>query len=192
MKIDQRYNAIVIGTSAGGLFALSTILRDLPADYPIPMMAVQHRGKDQKDVLEEVLQAKCHLKIKQADEKEQLQGGTVYMAPPDYHLLVESNGTLSLSSDERVLHSRPSIDVLFESGAYVYGKNLVGIILTGASQDGAYGISKIRQMGGTTIAQDPREAQFPVMPEASIQTKHIDMVLSLGGIRNFLLNLIQS
>ncbi len=184
--ITQKYNAIAIGTSAGGLFALSGILDELPAGYPIPIMVVQHRSKDQKDLLEEVLQNKCKIRIKQADEKETIKGGFVYVAPPDYHLLVEADKTFSLSSDEAVRFSRPSIDVLFETAAIVYKDTLAGIILTGASSDGAAGITVIKEYGGLTIAQDPAEAQFPFMPESSIQTKAVQHIWTLSEIKKFL------
>ncbi|MEI9955467.1 MAG: chemotaxis protein CheB [Ferruginibacter sp.] len=138
---SKKYGAIVIGTSAGGLYALSFILKRLPASYPVPIIVVQHRAKDQKDLLEEVLQTKCRITIKQADEKEKIESGFVYIAPADYHLLVEADKTFSLSSDELVHYSRPSIDVLFETAAITYTDSLVGIILTGANNDGARGNS---------------------------------------------------
>ena len=190
MKPDKKYQAVVIGSSAGGLSALSSLLTLLPADYPVPVVIVQHRSKDQRELLEEVLQNKCRIRIKQADEKEPVQGGMVYLAPPDYHLLIETDQTFSLSSDEKVLYSRPAIDVLFESAAVVYREQLVGIILTGANGDGASGIATIKKYGGLTIAQDPCEAQFPVMPKASIATQKINYVWPLSEIGAFLLNSI--
>lgn len=180
-----------MGTSAGGLFVLTTLLQKLPADYPLPIIIVQHRAKDQKNLLEEVLQSKCKIQIKQADEKETIQGGKVYIAPPDYHLLIERDFTLSLSADELVRFSRPSIDVLFESAAPVFGEKLIGIILTGASNDGSSGIKAIARNGGLTIAQDPAEAEYPYMPKSAIDTKKIDKVWLLGEIQNFLLKLIE-
>lgn len=187
---QKKYQAIVIGTSAGGLYALSTILKQLPADYPIPVVVVQHRSKDQRDLLEDVLQSKCEIKIKQADEKEKIKGATVYIAPPDYHLLVENDRTFSLSCDELVLYSRPSINVLFESAAVVYQDKLAGIILTGANNDGASGITMIKKYGGLTIAQSPAEAQFPFMPVASIETNNVNHIWTLLEIQNFLLKII--
>lgn len=189
MSKEKTYRAIVVGTSAGGLHALTFLLNQLPPDYPIPIVVVQHRSKDQRDLFEEVLQSKCKIKIKQADEKEKIMGGYVYTAPPDYHLLVETDMTFSLSADELVLYSRPSINVLFESAAIVYRDKLVGIILTGANNDGASGISMIKKYGGLTIAQAPAEAQFPVMPGASIETKNIQHIWTLVEIQNFLLQI---
>ena len=189
MGIKKKYQAIVIGASAGGLYALSTILKPLPSDYPIPVVVVQHRSKDQRDLLEDVLQSKCKIKIKQADEKEKIRGATVYIAPPDYHLLIENDMTFSLSCDELVHYSRPSINVLFESAAVVYQDKLAGIILTGANNDGASGIAMIKKYGGLTIAQAPAEAQFPFMPDASIETKNVTHIWTLLEIQNFLLKI---
>jgi len=189
LSVNNKYKAIAIGTSAGGLFALSNILEKLPAGYPVPMMVVQHRSKDKKDLLEEVLQSKCKIRIKQADEKEKIESGSVYIAPPDYHLLIEADETFSLSSDEPVRFSRPSIDVLFETAAMVFKDTLVGIILTGASNDGAAGMVVIEKYGGLTIAQDPAEAQFPFMPDASIKTKAVQHILGLSEIEKFLLEI---
>ncbi len=187
--INEKYKAIVIGASAGGLFALSFVLEELPADFPVPVMIVQHRSKDQRDLLEEVLQSKCRIRIKQADEKEKIESGLVYIAPPDYHLLVEADRTFSLSADEPVRFSRPSIDVLFETAATVFKDSLIGIIFTGASNDGAAGMAAIKKYGGLTIAQDPAEAQFPYMPAASIETKEVKHIWTLSVIKSFLLKM---
>ena len=190
MNPEQRkYEAVVIGTSAGGLYSLIELMDELPRDYKIPIVVVQHRSKDQNDLLEDVLQHKCKIRVSQAEEKEIMQAGTIYIAPPDYHLLIEADRGFSLTSDALVKYSRPSIDVLFESAAYVFREKLIGIILTGASNDGAEGISMIRRFGGLTIAQDPSEAAFPYMPKSSIETRNIDKVLSLQEIRELLLKL---
>ena len=187
--INEKYKAIVIGTSAGGLYALSGILEQLPLGYQVPVMVVQHRSKDQRDLLEEVMQSKCKIKIKQADEKESIQSGFVYIAPPDYHLLIENDKTFSLSSDEQVRFSRPSIDVLFETAAIVFKDTLIAIILTGANNDGAAGIVAVKKYDGLTIAQNPAEAQFPFMPKAAIETKGVDYIWTLSEIQNFLLKI---
>ena len=189
MEIRKKYEAIAIGTSAGGFNALSLILAKIAPDYPIPVMLVQHRAKTSQDLFEDVLQRRCRIRIKQADEKEKINSGMVYVAPPDYHLLVEADKTFSLSSDPPVQFSRPSIDVLFESAAQVYRDKLIGIILTGSNHDGAVGISEIKRMGGMTIAQDPAEAQYSLMTQASIDTHHVDHVLSLAGIRDLLVGM---
>lgn len=188
-ELHKTYEAIVMGTSAGGFSALSMLLADIPARYPIPIVVVQHRSKTSRELFEEVLQAKCRIKIKQAEEKETITNSVVYIAPPDYHLLIESNKTLSLSSEAPVRFSRPSIDVLFETAAIAYGNKVIGIILTGANDDGALGISAIGKRGGLTIAQNPQEAEHPFMVQASIATKKIKYIWSLATIRNFLLKL---
>jgi len=188
LKKERKYEAIVLGTSAGGLQTLSAILKDLPAEFSLPIIVVQHRSKDQRNLLEEILQYRCKIQIKQADEKEKIKRG-VYIAPADYHLLIESDKTFSLSSDEQVKYSRPSIDVLFESAATVYNDKLVGIILSGASSDGSEGISAIKKSGGFTIAQTPEEALYSLMPKASIETKNIDQIMNLSEIKNFLIKI---
>lgn len=185
--VTGKYKAIVIGTSAGGLLALSTILQALPVNYPIPLVVVQHRTKDQKTLLEEILQQKSKLTVIQADEKEVIKAGFVFIAPPDYHLLVESDHSFSLSSEEPVQYSRPSIDVLFESAADAFRETLVGIILTGSNTDGAAGIAAINNHGGLTIAQDPAEARYPEMPIAAIKNGAA-YIYSLSEIITFLLN----
>lgn len=190
MTGNGKYRAVVIGTSAGGLTALSTLLEKLPFNYPLPIIIVQHRSKEPRDLLEEILQTKCKLKVKQADEKESIESGFVYIAPPDYHLLIENDYTFSLTADEAVLYSRPSIDVLFESAASVYANSLVGIILTGANSDGAIGIRTIAEKNGLTIAQNPDEALFPAMPLASIETKKVNHIFTLSEIQSFLVNSI--
>jgi two-component system, chemotaxis family, protein-glutamate methylesterase/glutaminase len=183
------YEAVVIGVSAGGLTALTRLLRELPANYPVPVVVVQHRSRDERFLLEEVLQAKCQIKIRQAEEKEIIKPGVVYIAPPDYHLLVEQNGTFSLSYDAPVNYSRPSIDVLFETAAVVFKTKLAAIVLTGANADGSRGIKMIRKYGGKTIAQDPATADYPEMPGAAINTGYIQEIMDLDAIGKFLLDL---
>ena len=131
--------AIVIGASAGALEALSVILPALPATFDLPIFVVVHVPPDKKSILAELFDAKCKVKVREAEDKEPIAGGTVYFATADYHLLVEADKTLSLSNDEPVLYSRPSIDVLFESAADAYGPGLIALMLTGANQDGAQG-----------------------------------------------------
>jgi two-component system, chemotaxis family, protein-glutamate methylesterase/glutaminase len=186
MQKQANYLAVVMGASSGGLHALCTILSDIPQDYSIPIIIVQHRAKDERDLLETVLQQKCVIRIKQADEKESIVAGCVYVAPPNYHLMVEADKTFSLSIDASVQYSRPSIDVLFESAAQVYKDKLVGIILTGSNDDGASGIRSIYQVGGFTIAQHPKEARDSAMPVASIRTGAVKTILLLKEIQGFL------
>ena len=190
MNARNKHAAIVIGTSAGGLYALSYLLQVLPADYPLPVIIVQHRYRDQKDLLEEILQAKCAIKIKQADEKEKIEKGIVYIAPPDYHLHIETDLTFSLTTDSFVSYSRPSIDVLFESAALVFGRQLTGILLTGANRDGTDGLLAIKKYGGVTIVQSPAEAQFSYMPQWAIDKGAAKFVLTLAEIQKIFLDII--
>lgn len=191
MPVDMMFDAIVIGVSAGGLYALTHILPALPAQFPIPVIVVQHRAKDERGLLEEVLQAKCKVRIRQVNEKEMIEPETVYLAPPDYHLLVERDKTFSLSFDAPVNHSRPSVDVLFETAADVFDHRLLGIVLTGANKDGAKGIRYIRKKGGVTIAQQPETADYPDMPKAAIKTGAVQYIVSLDEIKAYLLGCVK-
>ena len=183
---NKKISAIVIGTSAGGLEALTILLKPLPEGYAPPILLVQHRAREAGDLFEEVLQRRIRLKVKQADEKEVIEAGRVYVAPPDYHLLVEGDGTLSLSCEAPVHFSRPAIDVLFESAAFTFGEALAAIVLTGSNDDGAEGIVAVKRMGGMTIVQDPIEAQYPFMPRAAIATGAVDYVWTLAKMGEFL------
>jgi two-component system chemotaxis response regulator CheB len=188
----MQYEAVVIGVSAGGLMALSGILKALPGNYPLPLIVIQHRSKDERTLLEEILQAKCAISIRQADEKEKVEGGNVYFAPPDYHLLIERDRTFSLTCDEPVNFSRPSIDLLFETASEVYEEKLVGVILTGANSDGAAGIRAVKERGGLTIAQDPATSLFPDMPRAAIETGSVQHILTAPAIKELLLDLAKN
>ncbi len=174
--------AIVIGASAGALEALSAILPKLPRNFGLPILVVVHVPPDRHSLLAELLRAKCLVAVKEAEDKEPIVGGTVYVAPPDYHLLVEVERTLALSCDEPVLFSRPSIDVLFESAADAYGPALLAIVLTGANQDGARGLRAVVACGGTALVQDPAGAFAPAMPEAAIHSVPGALVMSLDEI----------
>jgi two-component system, chemotaxis family, protein-glutamate methylesterase/glutaminase len=177
---------IVIGASAGALEALSIVLPALPSHYPRPVIVVVHVPPDRKSILVDLFRAKCSMKVQEAEDKEPIRGGTIYFAPPDYHLLVEKDKSLSLSSDEPVLFSRPSIDVLFESAADAYGPALVGVVLTGANQDGANGIKTLAELGGMAIVQRPDEAFSSAMPEAALAACPTARVLSLEEIAAYL------
>lgn len=183
---ESRPQAIVIGASAGALEALSVILPALPAHFDLPLMVVVHIPPDKRSVLAELFQTKCRIAVLEAEDKEPIQGGTAYFAPPNYHLLVEANETLSLSSDEPVLFSRPSIDVLFESAADVYGAGLIAIVLTGANQDGAVGLRAVVDAGGTAIVQAPQGAFASAMPQAAIAMCPTAHIMSLDAILSFL------
>lgn len=176
------YEAVVMGASSGGLEALGVVLPALPACFPGAILVVQHMLPTAGDYLPRALDARCALRVKQADEKESIRPGTVYIAPPNYHLLVEADRTLSLSTEARVNHSRPSIDVLFETAADTYGSALAGVIMTGANNDGSRGLKRIQDRGGHAIVQDPATAQMPRMPEEALKATRTDDVLPLEGI----------
>ena len=167
-SIEAHPKAVVIGVSAGGLKALSAILPGLPADYPLPIMIVIHLPPDRDSVVAELFDDKCALTVREAEDKEDILPGHVYFAPPDYHLLIEPDYRLSLSSEEPVLFSRPSVDVLFETAADVYGEGLIGIILTGANPDGAAGLKAVMTAGGQALVQRPDLAYASAMPEAAL------------------------
>lgn len=181
--------AVVIGTSAGALQALSGLLPLLPADFPLPILIVVHIRPDRDCVIPHLFQSKCAIAVREAQDKEEIAPGTVYFAPPDYHLLVEQDHSLSLSSDEPLYFSRPAIDVLFEAAADAYGEALLGIVLTGANQDGASGLRAIVDAGGTAIVQNPQGAYATAMPEAAIATCPEAKIMTIEDISAFLLEL---
>ena len=162
--------AVVIGVSAGGIKALSAILPVLPADFAVPILIVIHLPPSRKSIIADLFRDKCALDVREAEDKDALSPGVVYFAPPDYHLLVETDGSISLSSDEPVMFSRPSIDVLFETAADAFGEGLVGIILTGANPDGAHGLKAVADAGGRAIVQTPAHAYASAMPEAALRS----------------------
>ena len=166
-KLSRR--AVAIGVSAGAIEALSGILPKLPGNFPLPILIVVHIPPDRRSMLSELFATRCALQIKEAEDKEDIVDGTVYFAPPNYHLQVEADFRLSLSSDEPVLFSRPSIDVLFETAADAFGEGLIGIILTGASSDGAKGLLAVSNAGGAAWVQSPETAEVPTMPEAALR-----------------------
>lgn len=176
------FDTVVIGASAGGVEALGVLLGALPADFPAAILAVLHLPPDRVTVLPSLLNRRCALAVKEAEDKEPVQAGTVYLAPPDYHLLVEPDATLSLSRDEPVHYSRPSIDLLFESAAMTWRTRLLAILLTGASSDGAEGLREVREAGGAAWVQDPRAAFAPAMPAAALALCGADAVLDLPEI----------
>lgn len=178
--------AVVIGTSAGGLAALSVLVDGLAATFRLPLLVVQHIPSGVPTQLAEIFQRKTDLHVKEADEKETVRGGTLYFAAPGYHLLVEQDASLSLSQDDSVHFSRPSIDVLFESAADAWGERVAGILLTGANEDGAAGLEAIHRAGGLTIVQDPDEAEVDSMPRAALQRFAPDYILPLRDIHRLL------
>lgn len=180
---------IVVGVSAGGMNALRTILPPLPGGFTIPIAVVQHQKPSADDFLCRLLDEECSLSVKHAEDKEEPNPGAVYLAPPDYHLLIEEDKSFSLSVDPRVNHARPAIDVLFESAAEVHGENLTGVVLTGASSDGSRGLQRIKERGGTVIVQDPATAEYDVMPRSAIAAAEVDRVLPLLRIGSSLMEI---
>ncbi len=177
-----RFRAVAIGVSSGGVQALSSLLGALPASFPLPILIVQHIGPDAGDGLARLLDAHSPLHVKEADENDTPQPGHVYLAPPNYHLLVETDGQLSFSADPPVSYARPSIDVLFESAAEAFGPALIGIVLTGANHDGSRGLARIKELGGLVIVQDPADAEAPQMPAAALAATTVDHVVPLTAI----------
>lgn len=185
----MKYEAIVMGVSAGGFNALQAILPKLPADFRIPIIIVMHIGSTTDGFWIEMIGNNCGLKVKEADEKERLTPGNVYLAPPGYHLLIESDSSLSLSTDKPVNFARPSVDVLFESAADVFGGKLIGIVLTGSNNDGANGLKKIKKNGGLAIVQEPSTAVASQMPDEAIKITSVDYILPLHQIAGKLIEL---
>ncbi|MFP4029976.1 MAG: chemotaxis protein CheB [Desulfococcaceae bacterium] len=187
----NRFRAVALGASAGGREVLHAILSGLSADFPAPILVVQHRGPDSGEYLARNLDAGGPLRVKEADEKEMARPGVVYLAPANYHLLAERDGALSLSVEARIHFSRPSIDVLLETAADAWGPALAAGILTGANRDGARGLRRVADRGGTAFVQDPDSAESPEMPRAARLAVPEAHVLPPEGIAPFLTQLFQ-
>jgi two-component system, chemotaxis family, protein-glutamate methylesterase/glutaminase len=181
----MNYELICVGASWGGLHAVGELLRDLPEEVDQPVVLAQHRFPDSLTALPELLGLRTRRRVVDVEDKTAIERNHVYIAPPDYHLLVE-RGSFALSIDERVQFARPSIDVLFESAANTYGAGVIGVILTGANEDGAAGLARIKQCGGVAVVQDPAEAERRAMPDAAIAATVADAVLPLQEIPRFI------
>ncbi|MBF8757726.1 chemotaxis protein CheB [Pseudomonas guariconensis] len=181
--------AVVIGASAGGVAALLQVLSGLPEGFAIPVLCVLHLPDGRHSQLASVLQRRIHRPVREARDKEGIAPGLIYVAGPGYHLSVERDLSLSLSQEEPVHFSRPAIDFLFQSAADAYGAGLLGVLLTGANEDGAQGLLQIKNSGGRTVIQDPRDAQVALMPEAALALQQPDHILSLSGIGHLLATL---
>lgn len=179
---DSRLEAVVIGGSAGAVEALDSLLPALPREFPAAVFVVLHLPRDRPSMLAEIFAAKCALPVEEAEDKAPVRPGTVCFAPPDYHLLIEPGRRVALSVDEPVNLSRPSIDVLFESAADAYRASLMGIILSGASADGAAGLAAVSAAGGLTVVQEPASAAAPLMINSALERCAVDYVLPLGQI----------
>jgi len=184
----RHIQAIVIGTSAGAIASLSRLLPSLAQDFPLAIMVAVHVPADQPHSISHLLQAKCRIMVKEAEDKEPILPGTVYFAPPDYHLLVEADHRLSLSNEEPVNFSRPSIDVLFESAADVYRENLLALVLTGANHDGAEGARRIGMAGGLVWVQTPDSATARMMPDSALAACPTAEAFSLADLTDLLVS----
>ncbi|HEX9130317.1 MAG TPA: chemotaxis protein CheB [Gemmatimonadaceae bacterium] len=184
------YSIVAMGTSWGGLSAMSKLLGSLPEEFSLPIVLVQHRSKDSDRLLVQLLQDATGLKVCEIEDKDVLRAGTVHVAPADYHVLVES-GYLSLTLEEPVRFSRPSIDVMFTSAADAYGPATIGVILTGANEDGATGLAAIVKRGGYALVQDPKTAEIRIMPEAALKATPTAEVLSLDDLASRLIELAE-
>ncbi|MFJ4712141.1 chemotaxis protein CheB [Streptomyces sp. NPDC088785] len=176
------FAVVAVATSAGGVHGLTVLLSGLDADFPLPVLVVQHLDPHHRTVLAGILDRRTGLEVKLAEEGDTVRPGTVHLAPPDRHLLVGADGTLTLSRSEPVHFLRPCADLLFESVAEAYGARAVAVVLTGTGRDGATGVDAVKSRGGTVIAQDSATAQFGGMPEAAVDTGSVDLVLPLEEI----------
>ncbi|HKP12764.1 MAG TPA: chemotaxis protein CheB [Blastocatellia bacterium] len=180
---------IVAGASLGGYDALAALLGELPEGFPLPLAVVQHRSADSDELLSALLQRSCRLPLAEVEDKQPILPGAIYLAPANYHLLVERDH-FALSVDHRVQYARPSIDVLFESAADAYRERLAAVLLSGSNEDGARGIARVKARGGLTVVQDPASAESARMPAAAIAASEVDFVLPLAGIAQLLNDLI--
>jgi two-component system, chemotaxis family, protein-glutamate methylesterase/glutaminase len=187
-----RPELVVVGTSLGGLNALTTLLRTLPARFRVPIVIVQHRTVSPDGAgLAKLLQDHTRLSVFEAEDKMPLAAGSIYLAPADYHLMIESAGVLALSTDGPVRSARPSIDVLFQTASDAYRDALLGVLLTGASSDGAEGLASVKANGGRAIVEDPATAECRIMPAAALAATAVDYVLPLERIGDHLVTLVE-
>ena len=186
----NRGKLIVIGGSSGSLQVILYLLGRLPNNYPIPVLLIIHRAYSIDSMFLDLLLLKSNIMVREVEEKDKIAPSCVYLAPADYHVLIEKDETFTLDYSEKLNYSRPSIDVSFISAAEVYGKNLTGILLSGANEDGAEGLREIKEKGGHTIIQHPDEAIVNYMPLQASYKSRIDEVLNTEGISRYLISLI--
>jgi two-component system chemotaxis response regulator CheB len=188
--VPESFQVVAVAASAGGIHALTVLLGGLHADFPLPVLVVQHLDPRHRTVLAGILGRRTDLDVKLAEQGDRARPGTVYIAPPDRHLLVGADGALSLSQSELVHFLRPSADLLFESVAGTYGARAVAVVLSGTGNDGAMGVDAVKSRGGTVIAQDPGTAEFGGMPDAAMGTGAVDFVLPLEEIPRVIRGLV--
>jgi two-component system, chemotaxis family, protein-glutamate methylesterase/glutaminase len=186
------YAVVAIAASAGGISALGRVLGSLPSRFPVPVLVVQHLDPRHRTVIAEVLGRRAKLPVRLASDGEKAEAGTIYVAPPNYHLLVGADGVLMLSSSELVHFLRPSADLLFESVAGSYGPRAIACVLTGTGSDGVMGATAVKSRGGTVIAEDPEQAEFKGMPEAVVASGAVDFILPLDEIAPVICGLVEA
>lgn len=185
-RLNNKFKAVVIGGSAGSFQGIVKILSELPKDFPLPIIMCLHRLKHVRNGFTEALSLKSIKEVVEPYDKENIKKGQVYLAPANYHLCIELGNYFSLSTEEMVNNSRPAIDLTLSTAAYVYRDKLIGILLSGANRDGAYGMKAIKDKGGLTIVQEPTECMIDTMPTAAIKATTIDHVLKVDEIVKFL------
>jgi len=183
------HKAVIIGGSAGSFRVITRILNALPKHYPVPVLLNLHRLKHVRSGFVEALSIKSGIPVVEPYDKESIKPGIAYLAPSNYHMYIELNKKIALSTEEAVNHSRPSIDLSFETAAHTYNKNLLGIILSGANKDGAWGLKKIRDAGGTVIVQDPKECEVATMTETALKMTEADYIYNTQQIIDYLLKI---
>ncbi len=188
-KVSGKYRAVVIGGSAGSFQGINKILAELPKEFPLPVFMCLHRLKHVRNGFVEALSIKSSKPVVEPYDKETIKRGQIYLAPANYHMSIELGNSIALSTEEMENNSRPAIDYTFETAAYVFRDKLVGILLSGANKDGAYGMMRIKQKGGLTIVQDPEESAINAMPNAALAQTKVDMILKVDQIIEFLLEL---
>lgn len=184
------FEIVAIAASAGGLNAISEVLKGFPEQFPVPVVIVQHLDPRHRSLMADILSRRTRLAVKQAEAGEVLQGGTVYIAPPNRHLLVNADGSLSLTQSELVHFLRPSADLLFESVAASYQSKAIAVVLSGTGNDGGMGVKAIKKMEGTVIAQDEASSEFFGMPRTAIETGEVDFILPLAEITQAIMTLV--
>jgi len=177
-----KYDIVVLGGSSGGVEALLKIIPNLSPDFTVPFVIVVHQSRSSRSSLAQVLQSRTKLIVCEPEDKEKILPGHIYIATPDYHLMIEEDKTFSYAYSELVNYSRPSIDVLFETAAEAYGEKLIGVLITGGNADGAAGLKHIVEKGGLAIVEDPDTADTPAMPRAALKMSKVDFVLSIDEL----------
>jgi two-component system chemotaxis response regulator CheB len=190
MTHPPSYDLVVVAASAGGIHALSVVVGALPEDFPAAMVVVQHLDPRHRSLIDDILSRRTKLSVRQVSTGDHVEPGTVFVAPPDHHVLVSADGSFTLSKAELVHFVRPSADLLFESAAGSYGDRVIGVVLTGTGSDGSMGVEAVKKAGGTVIAESRESAQFFGMPEAAIRTGSVDFELSLEEIGPALVTLV--